>query len=303
MRTIKYQLLDIIPCRNVLGEGVQWNDQDNAIWWTDIQSAKLYRYHPDSRQLSQWDAPERIGCFAFMQDDSRLLVAFASGIAWWDLQTGQYEWIARPEADVRGNRLNDGRVDRQGRFWVGGIVEERETAEQTTGLYCLDHDLQLKRQLTGLTISNGLCWSPDSSAMFHADSPSGNIDKYPFDAATGTLGSPQVFVSTASGIEPDGACVDAEGNLWSAQWGSGSVQVYTPEGQMITRIELPVSQPTCVAFGGPGLSWLMVTSARKGLDEAQQQLQPEAGNLFIFQTNARGLPECRFRGSEKLMNI
>lgn len=299
MKTIDYQLLDIISCRNLLGEGVQWNDQDDSIWWTDIQSAKLYRYHPASRQLSQWDAPERIGCFAFVEDDPRLLVAFASGIAWWDIASGKYEWIARPEADIPGNRLNDGRVDRQGRFWVGGIVEQRQMADQVTGLYCLDHELQLKRQLTGLTISNGLCWSPDAGTMFHADSPTGNITAYPFSAATGGLGSPQVFAATTSGIEPDGACVDAEGNLWSAQWGSSSVQVYAPDGEPIMQIKLPVSQPTCVAFGGPALNWLLVSSARQGLDEAQQRLQPDAGNLFIFQTNVRGLAECRFRGSGK----
>src|SRR5690606_32983981 len=124
--TIAFELLRIIPCHNRLGEGVQWNQLDESIWWTDIQAAKLYRYHPASEQLSHWDAPERIGCFAFVENDPRLLVAFASGIAWWEPGARTCEWIARPEAHTPGNRLNDGRVDRQGRFWVGGLVEQQE---------------------------------------------------------------------------------------------------------------------------------------------------------------------------------
>lgn len=291
---LDYLLLDTVPCQNILGEGVQWNRADQSVWWTDIQAAKIYRYHPASKVLTDWSTPEAVGCFAFAQEDARLLVAFASGIAWLDLNSKTYEWVARPELNIKGNRLNDGRVDRQGRFWVGGVVDERQSAEQSTSLYCLNHHLQLSRHLSGLSISNALCWSPDSRYLYHADSPTHTIRVYDFDAATGALSNSRVFAEVAPDIEPDGACIDADGHLWSAQWGGSRVVRYTPAGEVATILKLPVSQPTCVAFGGPELDWLLVTSARKGLRASQLQAQPQAGNLMIFQTNVRGLPECRF---------
>lgn len=286
-----YSLLDTVPCQNILGEGVQWNVADQSVWWTDIQAAKIYRYHPATKALNTWPTPEPVGCFAFAQKDSRLLVAFASGIAWLDLDSGAYAWLARPELTVTGNRLNDGRVDRQGRFWVGGLVEQ---AGQTAALYCLDSQLQLSCHLRGLSISNSLCWSPDSSHLYHADSPTHRIHVYEFDALSGKLGERRIFATTADGVEPDGACIDAQGYLWSAQWGGSRVVRYAPDGRVAMTLELPVSQPTCVAFGGPQLDWLFVTSARKGLSAEQLQAQPQAGDLMIFQTDVCGLPECRF---------
>lgn len=288
-------LLDTVPCQNTLGEGVQWNDRDQSIWWTDIQSAKIYSYTPDNKQLREWSTPERVGCFAFCDTDERLLVAFASGIAWLDLTSGNYEWIARPELALTGNRFNDGRVDRQGRFWVGSIVEQQERDDQCAALYCLDGQLSISSHLKGLQISNSLCWSPDSRLLYHADSPTHAIRVFDFDAQTGALANPRIFAQAPSGIEPDGACIDAEGYLWSAQFSGGCVVRYAPDGREVASLALPFSQPTCVAFGGPQLDWLLITSARQGLSAAQLQAQPQAGNLMIYQTNVRGLPECRFK--------
>jgi sugar lactone lactonase YvrE len=292
---IQFTLLETLPCQNMLGEGVQWNSLDHSLWWTDIQAATLFRYHPETKILNQWPTPERVGCFAFAESDPRLLVAFATGIAWWDWRSGEYEWLARPELAITGNRLNDGRVDRQGRFWVGSIVEQSENNTQSAALYCLNTDGNLSRHLTGLTISNSLCWSPDSRRLYHADSPSHCITIYDFDTEQGGLSNPALFAQVNDSIEPDGACVDAAGYLWSAQWGGGRVVRYTPAGAVDTVLTLPVSQPTCVAFGGPNLDWLCITSARQGLTENQLNTQPLAGSVFIYQVNIMGLPECRFK--------
>lgn len=293
---MSFRLLKVVECQNRLGEGVQWNPQDESVWWTDIHSARLYRYHPASDQLKYWPAPERIGCFAFAEHDRRLLVAFASGIAWWDIHTGAVDWIARPEMDIPGNRLNDGRVDRQGRFWVGGLVEKTDFDGQSASLYSLTADGQLSRHLTGLGISNALCWSLDSRWLYHADSLSYSICRYPFDPATGQLGEGELWVKTPDGIAPDGACVDAENCLWNAQWGGSQLVCYSPAGEVLERLVLPVTQPTCVAFGGPDLSWLLVTSAREDLSQAQLAEQPLAGSLMIFESPVQGVPECLFAG-------
>lgn len=291
----RFTLLHEVACQNRLGEGVQWNERDQSVWWTDIQSSLIYRFTPATEQLTSWPTPERIGCFAFSSSDSRLLVAAATGIAWLTLETGELEWLARPEQAIRGNRMNDGRVDRQGRFWVGGVVEENNAAHQTTALYSFDGS-DIHCHLSGLTISNALCWSRDGTHLYHADSPTGKIMQYPFDPVAGRIsGAGRVFVAVESGLEPDGACIDSEDCLWNALWGSGQVRRYSPDGQQLTALDLPFSQPTCVAFGGPDLSWLIVTSARQGLDKAALDRQPKAGNLLIYQTDIRGLPEPCFK--------
>jgi L-arabinonolactonase len=291
----RFTLLHEVACQNRLGEGVQWNEHDQSVWWTDIQSSLIYRFTPASDQLASWPTPERISCFAFSSSDSRLLVAAAGGIAWLTLETGQLEWLARPEQHIRGNRMNDGRVDRQGRFWVGGLVEEKSSPQQTTSLYSFDGS-DIICQLNDLTISNALCWNREGTRLYHADSPSGKIMQYPFDPITGRInGAGQVFVTAEAGLEPDGACIDSEDCLWNALWGSGQVRRYSPDGQQLVALDLPFTQPTCVAFGGPELSWLIVTSATQGLDETALREQPRAGNLLIYQTDIRGLPEQCFK--------
>lgn len=288
------KLIDTVPCANLLGEGVQWNHQDGCFWWTDIHSAKLYRYHLASKKLSQWDLPEKLGCFAFAKNDSRLLTAFASGFAWFDVETGTLEWIAKPETHLIGNRSNDGRCDRQGRFWMGTIREQQNTPDQCASLYSLKADGSVSKHLTGLHISNALCWSPDSRKLYHADSPTHSIRVYDFDARTGELTNAKIFAQTEPGIEPDGACVDAEGFIWNAQWGGSRVVRYAPDGNKNLVLDMPVSQATCVAFGGQNLNLLAVTSARIGLSDEALLQQPHAGNLFIFETDFTGLPESRF---------
>ncbi len=287
-------LIDTVPCENLLGEGVQWNHQDGCFWWTDIHSATLYRYHLDTRKISHWDLPEKLGCFAFAKNDSRLLAAFASGFAWFEPQTGALAWIAKPEAHLIGNRSNDGRCDRQGRFWMGTIREQQHAPDQCAALYSLTADGDVHQHLAGLHISNALCWSPDSRKLYHADSPSHAINVYDFDAATGTFSNRQIFAQTEPGVEPDGACVDAQGYVWNAQWGGSRVVRYAPDGAKDFVLPMPVSQATCVAFGGEQLNVLAVTSARIGLSDEALRQQPQAGNLFIFQTDIQGLEESRF---------
>jgi L-arabinonolactonase len=287
-------LVSSIPCANILGEGVQWNPKDQSIYWLDIIAAKLFRYQLASQDLQQWYLPERPGCFAFAKHEPRLLMALASGFAWFDLNSGECEWIAKPEAHIVGNRANDGRCDRQGRFWMGSIVDERQSSAQVAGLYCLDHNLQVTQHLSDLSISNALCWSPDGDKLYHADSPARTIHQYNFDCLSGQLSNRQVFAQTPEGIDPDGACVDAQGNLWNAQWGGSHVMCYASDGRQLHRLPTPASQTTCCAFGGENLDLLLVTSARVGLSDAQLSEQPQAGNLFIYQTQTQGLPENWF---------
>ncbi|MDC0010302.1 SMP-30/gluconolactonase/LRE family protein [Porticoccaceae bacterium] len=285
-------LIESLKVKNTLGEGIIWDATSACVWWTDIDGSKLYRYQSEDKQLDHWTTPERLGSFALVSDSEFLICGFASGFAYFNPYSGQLQWLKKIEQNNPGTRLNDGRADRQGRFWAGSMVE---SGDQNAGaLYCLDQQLQVASKVSGLTISNGLCWSPDSTVMYHTDTPSRRIHAYDFDPATGAIANQRCLVRTEKGCFPDGSTVDVEGYIWNAQWGASQVVRYNPTGEVNFILPLPVSQPTCVAFGGPQLDRLFITSATQGLDEQALLAEPEAGNVLVFQTNISGTPDSRF---------
>jgi sugar lactone lactonase YvrE len=285
-------LIETLKVKNILGEGVIWDAVGAAVWWTDIDGYKLYRYHLAEKQLDHWTTPERLGCFALVADSDYLICGFSSGLAYFNPHKAELQWLHKIEQDNPGTRLNDGRADRQGRFWAGSMVESGDLG--AGALYCLDQQLQVTRKVSGLSISNGLCWSPDSTVMYHTDTPTQSINSYDFDAVTGAISNQNCLVRTEPGCFPDGSTVDAEGYIWNAQWGASQVVRYSPAGEVDFILPLPVSQPTCVAFGGPQLDRLFVTSATQGLDQQALLAEPEAGNVFVFQTNISGTTDSRF---------
>ena len=290
---VKPRLLDIIRSGNTLGEGVQWHDETETLWWTDIQSCLLYRYHLPSCQLSKYPTPERLCSFGFIKNKSEFIVAFARGFALYNPVSRDITWLIRPEGLGQGIRFNDGKVDRQGRFWAGTMVEEGDPLTRPAGnLYALDGLFTLNKRERGIGISNGLCWSPKSDRLYFADSARRIIYNYEFDPDSGTISNRKIFVETGNGIFPDGADVDSDGCLWSAHWGAGQVVRYTPAGKRDLVLDLPVSQPTCVTFGGPRFEMLFITSAKEGLDGRDKEVN--AGDVFVFHVGTSGLPACHF---------
>lgn len=240
------------------------------------------------------DTPERVGSFGLVADSDKLITAFATGIALYDVHQHSLDWLARPQASAAGIRFNDGRVDRRGRFWAGTMVEgEQPTADAC--LYSVDAVAGARCHLRDVRISNGLCMSPDGTRLYFADSPTRTIRVYELIEPEGILGTPRVFAQTPDGAFPDGAAVDADGCVWSAQWGAGCVVRYTPEGRIDRMVEVPTCQPSCVCFGGPDLDILCVTTAREGLDGSTLQAEPNAGDVFLYRTGVRGLPESEYR--------
>ncbi len=298
----QYKLINTLEVKNVLGEGVQWHQGQQAVWWTDIQNSLLYCYYVKSNKIKQYPMPERVGCFAFIDNRDELIIAFASGIALYHLTTGLVKWLTRPEQYLLGNRFNDGRVDRQGNFWAGTMVEQKSQTGAVAALYrltCSGGNIDGQKILTDLTISNGLCWSPSGDVLYHADSPKRTIHRFDVNQLTGELTNKRFFVKTDEGCFPDGSTVDAQGYLWNAQWGGSQVVRYTPTGEVDLVIKMPVSQPTCIAFGGPELNWLIVTTAKEGLAKEQLVVEPEAGDLFIYQLEGiKGMAEnvCSYTG-------
>lgn len=284
----------VVEAGNRLGEVPVWDVAEQALYWVDIEGRLLQRYTPSTGAVERWAMPERIACFA-LRESGGLIVAFASGIAFYDLETREIDWIARPEADRPGNRFNEGKCDRRGRFWTGSMDDG--LTRRSGALYRVDPDRSVEMVLDGVGVSNSIVWSPDDRDFYFADTLEGVIWRFDFDAEAGRISNRRAIVDLrGSGFGPDGSTVDAEGCLWNAQWGGWRVARYSPEGELLRTVPLPVQKPTNCIFGGPDLATLYVTSAVADLDGAALAAQPLAGGLFALDVGVAGLPETRFAG-------
>lgn len=285
----------LVDAQAKLGECPLWCERTGALYWTDIEGAALSRWRAADGQLRRWTLPERVGSFALCDSATQLLLGLASGIALFDLEREVLSPIVPVEADQADTRINDGRCDRQGRF-VFGMFHRAGAA--TGHFYRVDADLRIERlPLPPVAVANSIAFSPDGATLYCTDSPTRTIYSVPY-GADGRIGSPRVFFRLpASDGYADGSTVDAAGGLWNAQWQGGRLVRYDPSGAESARFALPVSQPTCPAFGGPMLDALYVTSARTGLDAATLEKEPHAGGVFVLRPGWTGLPESRFAGA------
>ena len=291
------QLLTTIPCGNILGEGIIYDDLQDQLLWTDIQTCKLYRYGLTNGELEIFSMPSRVGSLALTTHANVLVIAFEQGVAKYNLQTTELQWLVKIEQHIKHTRLNDGRVDREGRFWVGSMVENHKLSPgqsdfEKGSLYRLDGPGAVTATINNLLITNSLCWSPDGAYMYHCDTPSQQINCYRMNQY-GLPEAGKVLINTEPGCFPDGSTVDAEGYLWNAQWGGSQLVRYAPNGDLDYKLSLPISQPTCVCFAGKDFNLLAVTSAREGLSQQALANQPQAGNVLIYKTDYKGLPESR----------
>jgi len=284
----------VLPARALLGEGALWDTEDRRLYWVDIKGRAVHQFDPATGRDRHWPAPEPVGSLA-RREAGGLVVALASGIHFMDLDSGTFLPVATPERDRAENRLNDGKPDRRGRFWVGSM-HDPET-KPSGALYRLDHDGSCHRMIDGVVISNTLCWSPDGRTMYHADTPRRTVWAWDSDPERGEIANRRVFV-TLSGDEgnPDGATVDAEGFVWLAHWDGWQLTRHDPAGRTERVVRLPVQRPTCPAFGGPDLDVLYVTSASIGLPPEALAAQPCAGGLLALDPGVQGVPEARFLG-------
>ena len=225
-----------------------------------------------------------------------LLVATPAGLMTLDMETKSLTAFCHPESDRPGNRYNDGKCDRMGRLWIGTL--DMGTAANRGNLFRVDADGSWKKMDSGITVSNGLGWSPDNRIMYFTDSVRRIIYAYDFDLLPGTISNRRAFIMLdASDGTPDGLTVDEEGCLWVAVWDAWRVSRYSPEGRELLRIRMPVPRPTSCCFGGTSLDTLYVTSASVRLNEKALAAAPQSGALFAIRVpGVRGLPETTFAG-------
>lgn len=291
---MKRQAELVIDAKNLLGEGPWWDADSQKLYWVDIDRQRIHWYEPATDVCDDIVVDQLISATAPTNSSGQLICAMQNGLYMLDLQTGKTEQICDPESDLHENRFNDGKCDPAGRFWAGTM---NMTGERFTGaLYCLDPYLGCRKVLSGISISNGLGWSPDQTTMYYIDTPTREITSFSYDLHEGAIGEKKVVVrfSEEQGV-PDGMTIDAEGMLWVASWGGGQVTRWDPSsGECLETIIVPASQVTSCAFGGKKMDELYITTARTGLDKQTLDKEPLAGALFRIKTGTTGLPTNKY---------
>ncbi len=285
-------LRNVLAARARLGEGPSWDAEAGVLWWVDIHNHRVHRFDPAAGEDTVYEVGETVGC-AHPAADGRVVLGLRRGVALLDPSTGAVEPLATLLPERPGLRLNDGKCDARGRLWVGSMSKE----EGGAALYRVDPDGAVHEAAGGLTLSNGLGWSPDGATLYLTDSPAKTILAFDFDADAGTLSGRRVFADLSGPDSvPDGLAVDAEGCVWSAQWGGACLVRFAPDGGELLRVMMPVPNPTSCAFGGSGGTELYVTTASIGMTEDEVDDAFESGDLFVLRPGVAGPPAARFGG-------
>lgn len=287
------EIICVADVRAQLGEGPVWVESEQALYWTDIHGRLIHRRAFEDGALSRWETPWRIGSL-IPRAGGGFISGTDHGLALIDPEQGRFDLFADPEADLPTNRFNDGKTDRQGRFWAGTMDDSEKAA--LGALYRIDPDLGWTRIDDAYRVCNGPAFSPDGRILYHTDSARQVIYAFDLDGE-GNATARRDFARFGPGQGyPDGMTVDSEGCLWVAFWDGWCLRRLSPEGEILAALEVPVQRPTSCAFAGPDLDHLFITSARVGLDEAALESQPLAGGLFLARPSVSGLSEMPFAG-------
>ena len=280
----------------LLGESPVWHPGEQVLYYCDIPGHTLHRFDPRDGSLAHWHFDTDVASLA-PRLDGALLLAMRDGLWRFEPHSGERSRVAEPPYDPASERFNDGKCDPQGRFWVGTLYEPRSPPRAS--LHCLVRG-RLLRKADGITVSNGLAWSPNGRTMYWSDTHAHTIYAFDFEPGTGALGNRRVFASFAGkspgpllasyGGRPDGAAVDVEGCYWVAMYEGQRLLRLSPEGEVMREVRLPVRCATMPCFGGADLTTLYITTARANRPAAELADQPYAGCVLALDVDVAGLP-------------
>lgn len=285
-----------------VGECPLWHADEQALYWVDIDGFAVHRLDPASGAHRAWTLDSEPSALA-RSDKGGLVVALRRGFAHLDTSAdgnGALTDIAAAPYDTATTRFNDGRTDAAGRFWVGTIYEPRD--QQAAEMYVLEKGAIRKVWSGGMTVSNGLGFSPDAGTMYHSDTTSHRITAYAFDVASGAVSAPRLLKQFSTdkaasnyGGRPDGAAVDSEGNYWCAMIEGARILKLSPAGEQLDEIALPARCPTMVAFGGADLKTLYITSIGSKRPDAEKAQYPQTGRVLAVRVDVAGRAEPLYR--------
>ncbi|WP_334188226.1 SMP-30/gluconolactonase/LRE family protein [Noviherbaspirillum sp.] len=277
----------------LLGESPFWHEKESSLYWIDITDKMVHRHTLANDRHSSWPLPSEPGCIARCETGG-LLVAMRSGLALLDTDSGALTHIANAPYDTSKMRFNDGRCDGMGRLWAGTLYEPKD--QPLASLYCVERS-DVRHVGNPVTVSNGVAFSIDQRTLYQADTTAHRITAYDFDLESGVVGHGRLFKQFSTdkshdyGGRPDGAAVDSEDCYWCAMYEGGQLIRFSPKGEILQQIRLPVKCPTMLAFGGDDLCTVYVTSARHNRSEQELKDYPLSGHILSFRTDVPGMPE------------
>ena len=278
-----------------LGEGAFWHEARQSFFWVDIDGKCLMEFVVQTGSVRTWRFHYRPS-FIALDPQGQFVIAFQGGLARFDLQTENLQWLVNIENKFPDQRSNDGAIDSHGRLWIGTMnVKFKEGAGK---LYRIDSNLVATKMVEDLTIPNGLVWSLDNRTMYHIDSPTRTVKAYQFNSETGEISFDRIAITipTETG-SPDGMCIDEEGKLWIAQWNGFGVYRWDPiHGKLLDKIEVPVPQVSSCTFGGKNFDQLFITTARENFTTEQLLSYPDSGSIYIAQPGVQGIRKNIFGG-------
>ena len=288
----------IAPAGDICGEGAIWSAEEGAVYWADINRFLVHRYSTETRATHSWMFDEPVVALSLTSDPRRFLVALGSKLIWWWPETDRRQDHGFVLAGAPAVRLNDGRADHLGNFWIGSmrnnVLPDGELGEAGGDdgiLFRVAPDGQVTEWMHGIGISNTVCWSPDYRTFYTADTIANEIYAFDFDSSDASLSNKRIWQAGFERGAPDGSVVDSEGYLWNCRFFGHSIVRFAPDGSIDRIVEMPVKNVTTATFGGPDLKTLFVTSASVLKDRGDRL----AGSLWAIETSVAGLPENRVK--------
>lgn len=285
----------LLPAQAELGEGALWHPHEHCLYWVDIMKSELHFYDPESRKGRSLSTKSYVGTVVPTEEFGEAIVALQDGIYRIDTKTGTRTLIVNPLPGPPV-RFNDGKCDPSGRFWVGTL--HMDGTRNQSQLFRLDADGSLHEMLSDVSISNGIVWTADRKRMYYNDTPTLTVQVFDYNDETGDISNRSIAFNIPGGHGyPDGMSIDAEGMLWIAMWGTGSINRYDPQsGALLHQVKVPASHTTSCAFGGPDLKTLYITTARAELSDEQLSEYPQSGDLFVAEVDVAGVLANVYRG-------
>lgn len=282
------KIINTIPSQCFLGEGPLWIAQLGCFFWVDIEKGNLHRYHLATEKLEIRHFPHRLAVVLEGQI-GKLILGLDRKLVRYDWETEVIEELCEVESDLTLNRFNDGKVDSQGRIWIGTL--STLFTEGAGSLYRIGPNLTPEVQLKNLTISNGMAWTADQQTFYFIDTPTKKIQEFAFDPESGAIEFRRIAVEISEGLGfPDGMCIDREGMLWVAHYAGSGVYRWNPNtGQLLDKIELPVPHVTSCCFGGENLDLMLITTAQENLTGDDLEKYPQSGDVFLVNVEVGGL--------------
>jgi sugar lactone lactonase YvrE len=286
----------VVPAGDATGEGAVWHALHKAVYWVDINRFLVHRFEPETGNVKNWFFAEPVTALGLTDRPDTLIVALGSRVILWQPANDARADFTNPERGRTGVRLNDGRSDPAGHFWVGSMPNnvgpdgEDVPIERTDlgKMFRISADGSFVTLKSGIGISNTFCWSPDNKHFYSADTLANTVHVWDYDPATGRIANERPFFDGFDRGLPDGSAMDREGCLWNARYGGGCVVRVAPNGEIDRIVEVPVTRVTTCTFGGPHLKTLFITTGR----HADERL---SGGLYALPVDVPGLPESRFR--------